>query len=251
MRAPLSDWLTTPPPPTDWLVPGLLVRGGLMVIAGDPGVGKSALIYGLSLALATGSSILSRPLPLSRVLYFDEENSEHDSRRYVSWLWRGLDCPDVSQVVENLRLERFTLSPQQRPYELMHRLTQAHKADVVVIDTATPACRILDENSNAEASLAIRQLRLVRNAGAPNCTMIVLKHARVDGQTGKRDIRGAKAWKGEADAILFHVASPGQPPSTGWRTTHLEPGKVRADGLRANLSITPEPHNGGWRLLAG
>jgi hypothetical protein len=114
-----------------------------------------------------------------------------------------------------------------------------HHPSIIIIDTATPACRIADENSNGEASAAIRWLRAAKAAAGPETCMVVLKHARVDTESGERDIRGAKAWRGEADGVIFHFAQPGRPRDDGLRTTHLEPRKTRAYGLRERVTISP------------
>lgn len=251
-RVPVEDYLIKDQPKPSWLVEGVLPRNSMIILAGDPGVGKSVLCYALSLALAVGGNFLSRPVEKGKVLYFDEENSAPDLHAYLHNLWRGLGRPDPELVAENLRIEHFSLAPvPAAPYDVMRRTVEEQQPQLVVLDTATPICRIEDENSNAEASRAIRQLRLVKARAPKGCTFLILKHARVDGVTGKRDIRGAKAWKGELDSVLFHIVAPGRPPKgQKWRRTQLEPSKVRAYGLREPLLIEPEVRDDGMILTA-
>lgn len=223
----------------------------MTILAGDPGVGKSVLSYSLALALASGTPFLGRPVEKRKVLYFDEENSEQDLRAYLHTLWLGMGQPDLATLNANLHIEHFGLAAAIRsPYDLMKHYAGEFGPDLIVLDTATPICRIMDENSNSEASQAIRQLRLVRGAASPHCTVLTLKHARRD-DAGNKNIRGAKGWLGEFDGVLYHTLSPGRKPKTGWRSTRLESGKVRAHGLRHPIKIVPiGSDEAGWLLTA-
>jgi len=85
-------------------------------------------------------------------------------------------------------------------------------------------------------------LALVQAAADSNTSILILKHARlVHDSTGnypdRYKMRGASAWDGGSDGILFHLAPPGRPPS-GLRPTYLLPEKTRAFGLRTRLDIT-------------
>lgn len=238
-RLSIADALTKDPAPPAWLVPDFLHKGTMVVIAGDAGIGKSVLSYHLSLCLASGAPFLGTKVSQSRVLYFDEENSARDAAAYLRWNWVGMGKPDPLQIDTHLRIEHFSLTaPSPAHYQQMIGFAADHKPDLIVVDTATPACRIQDENDNGEASQAMRALRAVRAAGGPETVMVILKHARFAKDTG-RDIRGAKAWKGECDQLTFHVASPGRPRSNGLRPTHLQPAKTRAFGLREPIFIEP------------
>ena len=252
----IPDELLAEPPKPMWLVPDLILADTMIVLAGDPGVGKSVLSYGLGMSLALSADFLGRPVACGRTLYFDEENSAQDRRGYLDTLWRGFGCPPPALIQEAFRLEHFTLAASHDdPYERMAALAVEHRPALIVLDTATPICRIKDENDNAEASRVIRRLRAVRSSAPPGCTMLILKHARVEREKGhgkviRRDIRGAKAWRGECDGLIFHVAKEGRPPKSGWRDTFIEPGKTRAHGLRDHLRVIPEPVNGGHHLRA-
>jgi len=110
---------------------------------------------------------------------------------------------------------------------------------LLVIDTATPALNIQDEDKNAEASLAIRGLQSLQ-AGR-NLTVIVLKHARVvEGESGadRYILRGAKAWLGATGGTWFLTFASGKPPENPLdRGRVLTPRKIRAFGLRKTIKI--------------
>ena len=235
----LDDALTTEQVPPNWLVPEFLHKGTITLLAGDAGIGKSVLSYHLSMCLAAGLPFLGTPTAAARVLYFDEENSLRDSQEYLRWNWVGLGRPDITILKASLRVEHFSLTANSPAhYQQMVDITHGYAPDLIVIDTASPTCRIVDENDNGEASAAMRALRAVRASGGPETSMLILKHARFSKDTG-RDIRGAKAWKGECDQLAFHVASRGRPKIDGLRHTHIEPSKTRAFGLRAPIHIAP------------
>src|SRR5438132_10346206 len=103
MRAPLTEWLTTEPPTPRWLIPGIIAEGAMIILAGDPGVGKSVLSYAMALSLASGQPFLGRGggAP-KRVLYFDEENSEQDLRSYLHTLWLGMGSPSPLTFSDSL-----------------------------------------------------------------------------------------------------------------------------------------------------
>jgi RecA-family ATPase len=238
----LANIVTRPPRPPDWLVPGLLHKGTMVVLAGSPGSGKSVLSLCLAVAKATGFPFLGRDLVKGRVLYFDEENSQPDFEEYLRWIWRGLGRPEPSLLNENIRMERFSLAHAARnfrgQYNYMEQCAKEFQPELTIIDTATPACQIKDENDNAMATEAIQQLRTVQQASEESC-MLVLKHAKVDQEHGTHTVRGAKAWVGSTDATIFHMTVPGKERLDGLRDSQLVPEKIRAFGLQATLRIHP------------
>ena len=235
----LTALLQAPAAEPSWLVPDVLLQGQMAVMAGEPGVGKSVLAYALALAVALDVPFLGRPVAPGHVLYFDEENSLPDLQEYLRWLWYGLEHPALTHATR-LHLFHFSLLGQPHRYAFMAQLAHQHGPALIVIDTATPALDIQDEDKNAEASRAVSNLRKVQAAAGPACSVLVLKHALLTHEKGtRRTVRGAKAWEGATDGLFFHVASAGRPRKDGLRASHLEPGKVRAFGLRQELYIEP------------
>lgn len=241
-RLKSSDILTKDPIQADWLVPGILCKGSIIVLAGDAGVGKSMLCYSLAIALASGGKFLGQQVKIERVLYFDEENSRADSDAYHRRVWLGLGSPSTELLDTNLFLHHFSLSDS---FELeMCAAASQLKPGLIVIDTANAACKIDDENDNAKASRAIKAIRNVRQStGRPETTVLILKHARLThDKHGRehRDIRGAKTWKSELDGLIIHTAARGRPARHGrYRNTFLWPAKSRAFGLVESIEIIP------------
>jgi RecA-family ATPase len=231
----LTKILTEPEVTPPWLVDNFLCEGTVVILAGEPGVGKSVLSYTLSLSIASNLPFLGRSTSTGHVLYFDEENSLPDTKQYLKWAWRGLGSPDLKPLSQNLHIEHFSLAGLTSRTPPMTALAARIAPRLIVVDTATPVCSILDENDNGEASRAIKGLRAVKEAAGPQATMLVLKHMKTghpDEPGQERTIRGAKAWLGEVDGVLFHLAQRGRPRKDGLKNTRVTPSKIRAFGLR-------------------
>lgn len=254
-RLDMAKLLSGKVPEADWLVPGIISRGSMIILAGDAGVGKSFLCFNLSMCLASGMSFLGIPLKPSRVLYFDEENSQPDAGKYLHQNWIGLNRPDIQQLSENFIFESMSLiEAGGRLFRQMALLVAAHDPDLIIIDTASSALNVHDENDNAEALRHIKSLRAVRITKRENCAMLVLKHTL----TRMKDVRGAKGWKSALDGYIFHSNRQGRPASLdGLRRTVIEPGKVRAYGLSKPIFIIPERVEQGiilhrdWQAVTG
>jgi hypothetical protein len=92
------------------LVDGFLPSKGIAIAAGDSTIGKSPLMYELGLCVAAGVPFLGRNTDQGRVLYFDLENSLHDSRAMRDALVRFLGLRATPEnfllATEPLELER-------------------------------------------------------------------------------------------------------------------------------------------------
>ena len=239
-RLPLEElWLAEAPKPS-WIIPQIMVEGQMLVMAGDAGVGKSFLALTWAHHLATGTPILETQVPPQRVLYFNEENSWWDMREYVRWARFSMNGISETVLVDNLRVEQMTLQQSPHWYLALRQVIAEHQPRLIVIDTATPACGIVDEDDNGEANVAIRHLRQGLMAGAPGCGMLILKHAKIIAKGEDRTIRGAKMWKGACDGLIFHTKAAGRPRMDGLHSTYLWPEKTRAFGLRDRILITPQ-----------
>ena len=123
----------------------------------------------------------------------------------------------------------------------MRDILTEFKPGLVIIDTATPAFHLEDENSNAEANKVIGHLRRLREDTCPGATFVVLKHEKMrDEVSHRRTIRGAKTWVGAFDQVLFYVAAPGaKKRKDNLRKAVLEPDKLRAFGLDHRIGVDP------------
>jgi hypothetical protein len=86
--------LSKPVKPPEWMVEGLIAKGDICVMVGEPGVGKSWLSMGLSVGLWMSSVSFIRALPFHRPLD-------------VSFMWtaRTLGCDTHENEVLGLDSE--------------------------------------------------------------------------------------------------------------------------------------------------
>lgn len=241
---PITDILLGDETPPDWLIPDFLLQGAMVLMAGAPGAGKSYISYTIGLAVASGIEALSGIIPAApprKVVYFDQENSEQDRNKYLRRSYFGLERhgvkPDPFILEETFWPVHYELGDDDWP-EKASRWIEHVKPHLIVFDTATPCFNIEDENNNAEATRTIKLVRDLMDLTDPVATSIILKHERTRVDKGKRTIRGAKAWQGAADGVMFQCKLPGRPTS-GLTRTRLEPDKTRAYGLTQTIYITP------------
>ena len=122
----------------------------------------------------------------------------------------------------------------------LRNLAKTFRPGLIIIDTATPALNIIDENDNAEASKKIKALRATQADAANETAILILKHAKTYDEIGhRRSVRGAKAWLGAVDIVMYHSFGVGRPKKQGLRPTFLEADKPRAFGLDHIVKILP------------
>jgi len=234
----LVELLTKTPPAPDWLIERLIHKHQFTVAAGDAGVGKSFFWYTAAFGIILGREFLARKCSQGPVLYFDDENSLPDLRDYLLKIWWAFGCPDPELIATNLVIEHFQLSRAGDAWPgYMGSCVANVQPSFVIVDTATSALNIQDENDNAEASRAVKSLRGCMARGRPDGALLVTKHAK-DGR-----VRGAKAWEGMADQVLVQSKLIGGQRKDGYHNSKIESTKRRTFGLVGALKIIPM--NGG------
>jgi hypothetical protein len=244
---PIVDILTAEHVEPDWLIEDLFLQGGMYCLVGESGAGKSNICYTLALAVASGCSAFGGIVPKGpprRVVYFDDENSEQDRNQYLRRAWKGLTVsnrgkePDLGLLMKNFWPVGFGLGEEWE--EKAQGWVDFLQPHMIVVDTANASFAIEDENNNAEAGKAIRNLKKVMRTTEPVASSLVIKHAKTRTEKGQiRTVRGAKVWKDQSDGMLFQVKAGGRPRKDGLSLTRLIPDKVRAYGLQRPIYITP------------
>ncbi len=180
-----------------------------------------------------------------RVIYFDEENSRGDRDKYLKRSFIGLiasnhgEAPGDADLDANFWPVHFALGGADWQ-ETAAKWIEHIQPHLIVVDTATPAFDVEDENDNAEATRAMKAVRQLMALCEPTATALVLRHAKMRTEKGgARTMRGAKAWKSGTDGSLFQIRCAGRPRRDGLALTRLEPDKVRAYGLQQTIYITP------------
>jgi hypothetical protein len=189
--------LSKPPPPTDWLVDGMIAKGDVAMFIGEPSIGKSWLTMDLAVAVATdGETWLGQDLNLpsdARVLYIDEENPEDVIRGRLAKL--GLTPESASRIRylshQGVKLDRY-------PERILDEV-YAFGPSVIIMDSFT-RFHSQDENSAGAMSQVINDgiMPLSRDAGA---TVFVLHHTiKSDGGSSFARSRGSGDLTASPDA---------------------------------------------------
>jgi hypothetical protein len=218
-------------PRVSWLIGGLVQTSGIVVLAGDGGIGKSAIAIDWAASIASGRpSWHGKPVKRGRVLYVAGEGVEGFEDRLLAWeLANNLAIPD-----ENLEFvaEGFTLS-NEKAVEYMRGRVLDDDFALVILDTFSQLSAVENENDNSEVARVLSAARDIRQA-RPGTTVLICHHLSKNGA-----VRGASAIRNNADAVIVAKADSGMNVSTFTLTTeHEHQGKQK--------NATAESIDGFW-----
>lgn len=229
--------LTQPPPPVDWLVEDLLVRGEVTVAAGDSGIGKSFITQALGLAIAGGDEkFLGLPVHRhGRVLVVDEENTADIILQRLNAL--GLDPAKHLPNLEYLVYAGVDLANE--PERLIEDALDL-EPELIVLESLSRVLLGVEENSNTEMSQHFRRalVPLARETGA---AVVAVHHTTHD---SKGRPRGATSIKAAADQVLAFVAAESQGSLTG--RVNIFPSKPRRQGAHVTVEIEGSMKDDGY-----
>ncbi len=175
----------------EYVVAGLIPRGGTAVLAGRPKGGKSTLAANLALDVERGCEFLGRATLKGPVLYLALEGARGGWKKLLRALGVSKD-------------DDFYICIDRAPREAMDWLRDEikwHKPVLVIIDTMQRLLRVKDGNDYATGSNAMDSvIELARSAGA---AVLLLHHS---GKTRRDEIvdevMGSTAWAAAVDTVL-------------------------------------------------
>jgi hypothetical protein len=177
-----------------WLTDGLMIRGGLGILAGPSKAGKSTITRQLAQAVANGSEWLGRKTEKGTVLYLALEEQEQMLAYQLKKL--GVDEDEILYHVGPLAHG-----------DLTDNLTQAinhHEASLVVVDTMILLSHFENLNDYNEV---YNKLSIVRNIARKTNSHILLIH-----HTNKMGgLLGSTAIQGAVDCFMTFSEIPGTP----------------------------------------
>jgi hypothetical protein len=140
----LAEIIQSPPEEAEFLIQdGILSKGGRLLVAGKPKVGKSLFINNLALSLASGKRFLrggafegfavDHP---TRTLLLDRELSKHSLYKRLTTF--TTEIPGFQAAHENLLIDHDHLIRLDQPnaYDTLLQLIEQNGAEVCILDTA-------------------------------------------------------------------------------------------------------------------
>lgn len=188
---------------------GGIVHGSVMLIAGDPGVGKSTLLLQLALSLAGGSLQLAgsknkedhAPRATRKVLYVSGEESVDQIKMRAERIAKH-KTPSNTAGRENTKLKKNTenlfLLAQTDTEEIVMQIEEM-KPDLVVIDSIqTIESQNVSGLSGSVGQVRYSALQFVRSAKQNNIPIIIVGHVTKEGM-----VAGPMVLSHMVDTVLF------------------------------------------------
>jgi len=194
-----------------WLIEGWLPEGGLALLYGPPGIGKSFVALDLALSVAAG---LPWPDPEAAataaahpVLYWAGEGEYGYGLRLRAWLkTHGLKVEALGERFEMLEGRQYDLSRlNDRQLDAIERQLETRRerhgaTPLLVVDTIAALSPSLDENkAEAVGALIAACKRLIAGHERPKATIVLVHH------TGKMSLngpRGHSRFTGDPDVVI-------------------------------------------------
>lgn len=194
------------------LIKGFVPSGGVMVLAGAPGTGKSFTALSWAAAIAEGSQWFGRATRKAPVVYVLGEGFSGFGSRVEAW-----ESVNSRLIPDNLYfMDGITYGINLKDPDSVQRLINAlayTQPGLVVFDTFSVLAHVTNENDNSEVAQVMANVnKIVQATGA---TAMLIHH--VTKTSGS--VRGASAFVGNADTVV--VAAKEKNEGQGATSTFL------------------------------
>lgn len=187
--------LATKPRSANWLIHGVIPRGGVGLLFGDPGAGKSFLAQAWSAAVGSGLEWLGRAVQGGSVVYVAGEGYGGLGRRMAAWS-QHTGAPlhtlpvyfcDYANFLDDENVEETIWEIERAPQPVA----------LIVVDTMARATPGMNEDRASEVGKFVDACEQLRDKFG--CTVLVLHHSP---HSDKSRAKGSIALKGAVDFEL-------------------------------------------------
>jgi hypothetical protein len=215
----------------DFIVEGLIARGGVTLLTAKPKFGKTVFAANLAIAVARGESFLTRKTKKGRVIYLGLEG--YGQRRQLRELMQKL------HVREDDDLFFYLAQSPRDAEEWLRKTVSEQKPNLIVLDTFGRLLRVKDVNDYAE--VVKRTDPLLEIAQESGAAQLWLHHERKSGGNDGDESLGSTGILGSVDIQLSLRRE-----ADGTRTIRstdsrlgepLEPTLVRFDQATGRISL--------------
>ncbi len=203
-------------PPRDWVYGRQLLRGSVSVVVAPGATGKTALMVGTSLALATGRSFLGKEVwgGAKRVWLWNLEDSGEEMARAIQaaamhWEIGEAEVGDRLYVDSGLDGAELKIAHAGRDgctinapvVEALVAELQRRRMDVLIVDPFVSSHTASENDNGAIDAIAKEWARVAVRA---DCSIVLVHHARkmAGGEVSAESARGAVALIAAARSVM-------------------------------------------------
>lgn len=180
--------------PVQWLVERYIEANAMVILFGEPGVGKSFIALDMACSIATGEAWQGFPVKQGPVFYIAGEGHAGIGRRLGAWCkYRGVKLGSIHVSTTAAPLTEWE-AVKQVMRGIKAKVDQYGVPALIVVDTLARNFGGLDENSNKDMGLFVQHMDRLKYE--LQTTVLIVHHT---GQGNKDRARGASALKGAVD----------------------------------------------------
>ncbi len=180
--------------PVQWLVERYIEANAMVILFGEPGVGKSFIALDMACCIATGEAWQGFPVKQGPVFYIAGEGHAGIGRRLGAWCrYRGVKLGSIHVSTTAAPLTEWE-AVKQVMRGIKAKVEQHGVPALIVVDTLARNFGGLDENSNKDMGLFVQHMDRLKYE--LQTTVLIVHHT---GQGNKDRARGASALKGAVD----------------------------------------------------
>ena len=186
---------------TEWLIQGMIPRGGIGVWTGNRATFKSFLVLNAAYCISNGLNFLGKyPTEKGKVIYLDKENGIPIMQRRSKMIKKGLNIEkgDVGFICfSQLRIDEL------ESIQEIEDIIEKHKPSLLVIDTYRRAISFDENDAGNVSQLFVNVLRPIVDKYR-NLSIVLIHHNRKGGGHGDKmdEIRGSSDLANYCDFIL-------------------------------------------------